>query len=58
MALINMGTADGSTLGNPQAGEFYLFLDSNNGSQLTRRKVLMHLVGYLSQIRHTHPAHL
>ena len=37
MALINMGTADGSTLGNPSAGEFYLFLDSNNGSQLTRR---------------------
>ena len=32
-----MGTADGSTLGNPSAGEFYLFLDSNNGSQLTRR---------------------
>ena len=37
MALINMGTANGSTLGNPSAGEFYLFLDSNNGSQLTRR---------------------
>lgn len=37
MALINIGTADGSTLGNPEAGNFYLFVDSNNSNLLTRR---------------------
>lgn len=37
MALINMGTADGSTIGNPSAGNYYLFIDSNNSDLLTKR---------------------
>lgn len=37
MALINIGTADGSTLGNPEVGNYYIFVDSNNSNLLTRR---------------------
>ena len=37
MAIIQQGTADGSTIGNPSAGDFYIFNDSNNGDAWTRR---------------------
>ena len=37
MANIQMGTADGSTLGNPPIGDFYIFLDSNNADAYTLR---------------------
>ncbi len=37
MAFIQLGTADGSILGNPTAGDFYIFMDSNNSNQLTSR---------------------
>jgi len=37
MANIQMGTADGSLLGNPPAGDFYIFLDSNNADAYTLR---------------------
>lgn len=37
MAVINIGTANGSEIGNPQTGDFYLFLDSENSDLLTRR---------------------
>ncbi len=37
MADINLGTADGSTLGNPPSGTFYFFNDSNNSNAFTRR---------------------
>jgi len=37
MANIQMGTANGSTLGNPTAGDFYIFIDSNNSDYLTTR---------------------
>ena len=37
MALIDLGTADGSTIGNPAVGNYYLFLDSNNSNLLTTR---------------------
>lgn len=37
MALIQLGTRDGSLLGNPPVGDYYLFLDSNNGNVLTKR---------------------
>ena len=32
-----MGTADGSMLGNPIAGDFYIFIDSNNANKYTLR---------------------
>jgi len=37
MAHIQLGTADGSTLGNPPSGDFYIFLDSNNSNKYTLR---------------------
>lgn len=37
MALIDLGTADGSQIGNPESGSFFLFFDSNNSNLLTRR---------------------
>lgn len=37
MAYLQQGTADGSTLGNPTAGNFYLFFDSNNSDKYTLR---------------------
>ena len=37
MADINIGTADGSTLGNPPAGTFFFFVDSNNSNKFTQR---------------------
>lgn len=32
-----MDTADGTTIGNPQSGDYFLFYNSSNGDQLTRR---------------------
>jgi hypothetical protein len=37
MAHIQIGTADGSILGNPPVGDFYIFIDSNNSNQYTLR---------------------
>jgi len=37
MANIQMGTADGSTIGNPPTGDFYIFIDSNNSDAYTLR---------------------
>jgi len=37
MANIQIGTADGSTLGNPPIGDFYIFIDSNNSNAYTLR---------------------
>ena len=37
MAIINLNTADGATIGNPISGDYFLFLDSNNSDLLTRR---------------------
>ena len=37
MANIQMGTADGSTIGNPPTGDFYIFIDSNNSNSYTLR---------------------
>ena len=37
MANIQMGTANGSTLGNPPSGDFYIFIDSNNSNSYTLR---------------------
>jgi hypothetical protein len=37
MANIEIGTADGSTLGNPPAGMFFWFVDSNNANKFTQR---------------------
>ena len=37
MANIQIGAADGSTLGNPPAGDFYIFIDSNNANAYTLR---------------------
>jgi hypothetical protein len=37
MALIQMRTADGSTIGNPPTGDFFIFIDSNNANQYTLR---------------------
>ena len=39
MANIQIGTADGSTLGNPPTGDFYIFIDSNNSDAYTLRDV-------------------
>lgn len=32
-----MGTADGTTIGNPTAGNYFIFLDVNNSDRLTTR---------------------
>jgi len=37
MAIIDFGTANGLTIGNPASGNYFLFLDSNNADLLTRR---------------------
>ena len=37
MANIQIGTANGSTLGNPPSGDFYIFVDSNNSNSYTMR---------------------
>lgn len=37
MAKIQLGTADGSAIGNPPAGSYFYFNDSNNGNLFTRR---------------------
>jgi len=37
MALIQMRTADGSTIGNPPTGDFFIFIDSNNANKYTLR---------------------
>ncbi len=37
MALLDMGTADGSAIGNPSTGNYFIFLDSNNSNLLTTR---------------------
>ena len=37
MALLDMGTADGSAIGNPTIGNYFIFLDSNNNDLLTTR---------------------
>lgn len=37
MAILNLNTADGSVIGNPSAGNFFIFLDSNNSNLLTKR---------------------
>ena len=37
MALLDMGTADGSAIGNPSTGNYFIFLDSNNNDLLTTR---------------------
>ena len=37
MALIQIGTENGSTLGNPTTGDFYIFIDSNNANKYTLR---------------------
>lgn len=37
MANIQMGTANGSILGNPPTNDFYIFLDSNNANAYTLR---------------------
>jgi len=40
MALINIGSAKGSEIGNPTEGDFYLFLNSEQGNALVRRNYL------------------
>ena len=37
MALISLDTADGTLIGNPSTGDYFLFLDSNNSDFLTLR---------------------
>ena len=37
MAIIDLSTANGLTIGNPDGDNFYIFLDSNNSNLLTRR---------------------
>jgi len=37
MGKLIITTENGSTLGNPAIGEYYIFLDSNNSNQLTSR---------------------
>ena len=37
MAIIQMGTANGSTIGNPSSGDFFVFFDSNNLNLFTLR---------------------
>jgi len=37
MAVLQQGTTAGTTLGNPPAGDFYIFNDSDNGDAWTRR---------------------
>jgi hypothetical protein len=37
MALIQMKSANGSTIGNPPTGDFFIFIDSNNSNKYTLR---------------------
>ena len=37
MAIIDLTTADGNTIGNPSTGSYYVFLDSTNSDLLTTR---------------------
>jgi len=37
MAIIQIKTADGSAIGNPPTGDFFVFIDSNNANQYTLR---------------------
>lgn len=37
MALLDMGTAPASTIGNPSLGSYFIFLDSDNSDRLTTR---------------------
>ena len=37
MANIQIGTAAGTTLGNPPSGDFYIFIDSDNSNSYTLR---------------------
>ena len=37
MALLDMGTAQGTVIGNPTAGNYFIFLDSDNSDVLTTR---------------------
>ena len=37
MALIQLGTADGDTIGNPPLGDYWFFNNSNNSDKYTRR---------------------
>ncbi len=37
MANIQIGTAAGTTLGNPPSGDFYIFIDSDNVNAYTLR---------------------
>jgi len=37
MANIQIGTAAGTTLGNPPSGDFYIFIDSDNANKYTLR---------------------
>ena len=37
MAHINIGTASGTTLGSPSAGDFYVFINLDNSNLLTIR---------------------
>ena len=37
MANIQIGTAAGTTLGNPPSGDFYIFIDSDNSNKYTLR---------------------
>ena len=37
MALLDMGTAPASTIGNPLLGSYFIFLDSDNSDKLTSR---------------------
>tara|TARA_R110002049_G_C9103541_1_gene557199 strand:- start:54 stop:1415 length:1362 start_codon:yes stop_codon:yes gene_type:complete len=50
MALIDLGTADGSTIGNPTAGNYFLFLDSTNSDYLTRRDTFGNDTLYISGV--------
>jgi len=40
MAILDMGTAPASTIGNPTAGNYFIFLDSDNSDLLTSRDSL------------------
>lgn len=40
MALIDIGTADGTTISNPSVGNYFIFLDSSNSDRLTLRDEL------------------
>tara|TARA_R110002167_G_scaffold106599_7_gene273263 strand:+ start:8169 stop:9617 length:1449 start_codon:yes stop_codon:yes gene_type:complete len=40
MAILDMGTAPASTIGNPTTGNYFIFLDNENGDKLTTRDEL------------------